>query len=398
MKNMLLENFFLKVLTLLLAMTVWYYVNTVISPSVVRTVTIPIRVTNLPPATWIDPLPTECQIKIKGARKDIISRLYNGSIYAYVNLSMALPNIRTKIKVDISGTENMVIEFQSPNFVEVKPLLLTSRKLPLLLTTKGKLKDGYYLKKLDLTPTEVTITGPDKLIRDFTHQTVTVELTNHSADFESKIALFTKQHQEIPGFDAEINEATVRGTINPWPARKVSIIPVTTGKVAPGFEVSSITTVPPEVFVKGLPELVSLIKNVNTLPVNIDNLKTSMSQKTELQLEATGDVFLEKTTVQLTIAINKIISNREFHNTRPLILKDESTEVTFSPSIFTLKLTGPALTINQLPDKNLTVTIDSRGQQTGEVELPLALKPPLSDIELTPRKIKVKITKIPTKE
>lgn len=393
LKKQFLQNLPLKLLSFSLAMVVWFYVNFIVSPEVERTVVIPLKAINQTPATWLGDLPEFCTITVQAPRRDIAATLYGDSVFAHINLVSAVPNMNNRVPVVLNLPANLPVIHQSPKYVEVTPRVLKSLELPVELRTRGEVKQGYYVRKVTVSPARVIVTAPDYLLTDRLLCTLEVDLSGRADDLNRALPVFVEQRQKFPGFSVDVQEVTVRILVNPWPAREVPVRPVLTGEVALGFEINAVTPVPEKIYVKGVPEVVGPVKDVPTVMIDVGGLKTGISQQVDLDTQTLPGLFLETKRVMVTVAVEQIISTREFQNIRPVILSPATWEVSLVPDKLDVILVGPQRLLATISKSGPALQVDCQNVVSSEVELPLRFAPELSlpGVELRPAMVKAKI-------
>lgn len=162
-ENLLRKNFWLKLLSLCIAIFIWAYVIGGKKQDIVYTVGLTIH--SLPKGFAIsNSLPEKIRVKLRGSR--IALAKLNKNIFFQINGSSLLGKKNTVVLngsyLDIpSGIR--VIEIH-PRIIPVIISRVVVRYIKILPVTAGNLKKGYFLKSIDVFPQYVKIKGPHDIV------------------------------------------------------------------------------------------------------------------------------------------------------------------------------------------------------------------------------------------
>jgi YbbR domain-containing protein len=159
-KRIFVHNFWLKVVSLLLAIGLWLAVAR--DPIAEVEVRVPIEFQNLPEKLEIDSAnSTEVQIRVRGPER-VIHRLQTADVHAEINLATVRPGERT---FDLSSSQIHVP--QDLEVVQIIPAQFhlsfddrATRKIEVRPRVTGNFASGMRVTQVIADPPNVTITGP----------------------------------------------------------------------------------------------------------------------------------------------------------------------------------------------------------------------------------------------
>jgi YbbR domain-containing protein len=160
-KRYVLHNFGLKVLSLLLATGLWFWISREEQPAEVA-LRAPIVFQNVPSQLEIasEAIP-EAQIRVRGSER-VIRQLQANEIHAEIDLAGAKPEERT-----FDLTSQQVRHPSDVTVVQVVPSQLhlafdtrSTREVEIHPRVTGNFADGEQIVKVEADPSRITITGP----------------------------------------------------------------------------------------------------------------------------------------------------------------------------------------------------------------------------------------------
>lgn len=169
LKNLFLKNWGLKLISLLLAVILWL---TLIPEEKVfseKSLTIPLEVHNIPSGMELveKPIPSNVDVKIRAPRS-LINEITSGNVHAVLNLENA-----SLQQEEYPLNESMI---SIPSGADVKEVLPGQVKLTLERTKEimldvvpnltGELREGLKIEKIEVTPSQVPIKGPESKVKD----------------------------------------------------------------------------------------------------------------------------------------------------------------------------------------------------------------------------------------
>ena len=169
------RNWVAKLLSILAAIVMWFFIMRDQNPVMEVTYNVPIQVQNLESNYIIEDAPASARVVLSGPRDTIIT-MKADVLKAYIDASGVKP-----------GQNNVTITFTPPagmTLVEVKPDNITinvdeyaERKLPVEIVPLGKFSDDVALKSVTIVPKEVTVSGRKQQVNAAAKVVMKVNLT-----------------------------------------------------------------------------------------------------------------------------------------------------------------------------------------------------------------------------
>jgi len=167
-RNLLVRNWELKLLSLLLAFVLWLSLIPEEKTLSEKTLTIPLETLNIPAGIELveKPDPT-VDVTIRAPNR-MINGISAANVFAKLNLSTAsvfqqeYPLNETMISIP-TGAEVIRI---SPTKVKLKLERTQEAMLDIVPTIIGQAQEGYGISKIEITPPRVLVKGPESKIRE----------------------------------------------------------------------------------------------------------------------------------------------------------------------------------------------------------------------------------------
>ncbi len=167
-KQLIVHNWLSKLLSLILAVLLWIYVNYQKLP--VKYFTLPLNLISMPKDYVIsDSYNNSVTIKIKGPQ-DIIQSYTQSHFQAYIDfkgISLGRNILPVKIKILKRNNRLRIINI-TPSDINVTIDKFILKELPVTPTTMNSPAEGYVIINKIVTPKKIIIGGPAKLINELT--------------------------------------------------------------------------------------------------------------------------------------------------------------------------------------------------------------------------------------
>lgn len=158
--NLMSKDWMLKIISLILAVGLWYFVGG--EDKVDKNVMVPIEIINLPRDLVIsNQFKKEIEVTVSGPRS-IILEMINQAVTRQVDLSSASPGTMV-IENDndhIPVPRGITVQRVQPSSIILSLDKLIQKQFPVSARTVGRVAEGYVLKSLRIDPDVITITGP----------------------------------------------------------------------------------------------------------------------------------------------------------------------------------------------------------------------------------------------
>ncbi len=158
--HLLSKDWLLKIVSLLLAIVLWYFVGG--EDRVDKNVLVPIEIINLPRDLVIsNQFKKEIEVTVSGPRS-LITEMANRAVTRQIDLSTATPGTMV-IENDnkhIPVPRGITVQRVQPASLILSLDKLIQKKFPVEARTSGRVVNGYFVKSLRTDPDVITITGP----------------------------------------------------------------------------------------------------------------------------------------------------------------------------------------------------------------------------------------------
>jgi len=162
------KNWLLKLLSLGLGLSLWYFVTG--ADQVDRTITMPIELVNLP-ANLVIANPSfkqEIEVSLRGPRS-LVQAVRDQQLSRRVDLSKAQPGPFTihNSAETVSLPRGLAVVRLQPTYIVLQLDRMHQKQLPIHPVTEGVLAPGYALRHISLTPDHIGVSGPKTLLDTF---------------------------------------------------------------------------------------------------------------------------------------------------------------------------------------------------------------------------------------
>lgn len=304
MKNLLLHNYILKILSLFIAVLIWGYVLLLSNPIIEKVFSVNLEYQNLNPSYTVVTSNNKISLKLKGATSKI-QKIKSEDIHAIVNL-----------KGVKEGTYEKKVEVITPQFTELVsknisvPLKLVSYEekiFPIEINIQGKPAKNYRLGTPNITPKVTKVYGPKDSI-----QNVKSVKGNLSINNQKESILTTVSLKAYDDSGTEVKDATLQpDLVKVWlpveyelKSKYVVIIPSIWGNPSANYYLNSIKIKPNFIKITGQDTNIDAIENIRTERISINGIRNDFSK--EVSLEIPDNVNTEIKRVKVEIEVKKL--------------------------------------------------------------------------------------------
>ena len=304
----------LKILSVLLAIFMWTFVINSTNPTVNKTYrNIPVVIKNqdnLEKSGYTivgndESLTTN--IKLKGTREKLVG-LKTSNIYAYIDIADVKEGIQS-VEIVVDTPTGVTVDELEPEEINLNIQKVIEKTLPVNLIISDKIKDGRIVEVNELSPEDIKVKGPASYINKIDRAEVRIEDMDlldgkiHSLP----VAILDRSGNKISGLDISNDDINVSFLV--YETKKVPVNLNTTGELTQGFEESSREVSPNKVVIKGPESIIRDIEQINTKPININNLKSSSYGDVRLDLPEYVEVYNGENLVNYRIDVQKKSTN-----------------------------------------------------------------------------------------
>lgn len=158
------KDIFVKFVSILLAVVLWYYVGG--EDRVNKTVMVPLEIINLPRDLVIsNQYKKAMEVSVSGPRS-LILEMTEKDVTMQVDLSTATPGsmVFEAKNEDVPVPRGVSVERIQPSSIILSLDKLIQKQFPVRAMTFGQVAEGYFLQSINTEPDMITITGPQTIL------------------------------------------------------------------------------------------------------------------------------------------------------------------------------------------------------------------------------------------
>lgn len=387
MKNRLMKNLLLKILSLLAAFLFWLVIINVTDPTMARTFEdIPVQVLNenvITSANQVYEIEDGdiVDVSVKGKRS-FIEGLEESDLVATADLSELSKVNAVNINVTLKKEPPSNVEMDWGNAVlKVKLEKRVSKKFKVEVEHQGELSENYVLGEMVAKPNIVEVSCGESKFKKIDHVGVMVILNGESEDFESEYApiLYDQDGEALDGTNVSFSKDAIKVSTQVLTTKKVPVYVEKKGEPAAGYRLVNIDYQPESVRVSGTEDALS--QNVSIkIPVDVTNAKNDIEHEIAIEeyLPQNLAVVDEVTSISIRCVIEKS-GRRTFTFTPPdIAVKNLPADCTVDFADNTKKyhvvVTGRESDLEKLTLADLGAYVDLMGLGKGAHNLDLRFR------------------------
>lgn len=402
MKNKILSNLVLKIISLIAAFLFWLVIINLTDPITSMTFyDIPVQILNENVITSANQVyeiedGDKVDVTVKGKRS-FVERLTEGDFTATADLSQLSKVNAVSIDVKLNKTSKSNVELDCGNAVlKVKLEKRVTRKFKVEVQYQGELSENYVLGEMVARPNIVEVSCGESKFKQIDHVGVMVILNGESEDFENEYSpiLYDKEGEALDSANVTFSNNRIRVSTEVLATKLVPVHVETEGTPAAGYRLVQTDYKPEKIRVSGSAE--ALDKEISIrIPINIAGAKKNVEKEIALSEYLPSDLTIvdDVDTVSVRCEIEKN-GRRTFAVTATDIAvrnlpPNYTMEFEDTYTIFPVTLLGEEekLTDISLPDLGAYVDLSGLGAGTHLLDVHFSLP---ASVKLK-NKIKIKV-------
>ncbi len=289
MKRKLKDNLWIKIISVLIAIVLWFYIQMIQNPETEYTFR------NMNVSFINSSLLTERNLVIMdqdGFNVDVtvncprwfLNELSNEDFVAYVDMSdVRYPGVNElPVKVRMNN-ENIIVMGKNPSTISVNIDEITTVEKPLKVEIAGKVDNGYYTSYDFITPSveTVKITGPKSIVANIKNALARVDLNNRKGNFTTscKIILINESDNTITDDRVTMLDENVDVDVKVYSKKK---IPVNVSGIPDNI---SYSVIPKNIEIAGEEEYIEKINEIRINNFRLSDTSVGYTQKVEIKLD-----------------------------------------------------------------------------------------------------------------
>lgn len=288
LRRLLAHNFWLKLLSAVLAVFLWLYVQYDTAEPHVSTHSFKMTLPD-PPADYVITSQKTYDINLKATGPRDLTPAEIDKLSATVDLS--------NVKI---GRNRCVVEFTPPpglgsgwqwelsrNVIYVDIDRVRTAVKDIVLETRGLTKPYLVYTGATLQPVKTEIRGPGAKVESVKYVRASLDLSTAEPgnSYIVKLEPMNAQGKPVADVVCEPSEVAVRPALIPAPTEKYLVVtPTWSGQPALGYRLADVEISPNQVAVTGRSEVLARLVSIETEPVDLSGLKQNATLRTTLKV------------------------------------------------------------------------------------------------------------------
>lgn len=378
MLDWLAKNVRIFMLAFFLALAVWVSAVTAADPDETRPypTPVPIEIVGQDPGLVITNTYTRQIEVVLRAPQSVWRQLTSvkNSVRAVVDISnLSAGSHQVQIQVQVSTQPVRILSSSLASLDLVLEQLLT-RTMPVEINIIGTPAIGYQAHELQLSSTDVVVSGPESIIQRVKKIGASLDITGVRQDVDTEVNLRALDENNLPIDGLNLTPANIQVTVpvvQQGGYRDLAVKVVVSGRVANGYRLTSILVNPPvvTVFSSDIALINSLPGYVETSQLDLSGVSADIETRLALNLPE-GVSLLGDQNVLVQVGISAIEGSLTITD-RPVTVNGLSAGLvaTVSPLTVDLYLSGPLPVLDTLITTDVLVSVDVTGLVAGTYQL-----------------------------
>lgn len=378
-KSKLLNNLGLKLISVALAITLWFIVINVSDYQMtVRIQDIPVEQKNGEVLESLDQVydivsGNTVDIIVKGPRS-MVSKLKAEDFVAVADLSKM--SITNTVNIDVSAKKAALNEEISiicnDNTMQLSLEDKVEKQFQVIIDTYGTVEEGYALGDCIATPNIITVQGPESVIKKIKEikTSTSVDKAKESFEIKEKVNLYDAYGEIITNDKITLSADEVTGIISIYPTKEVSVAVEPVGELAADYYLSEIVFEPQIISIAGEPDEIKKINSIKIDDIDISDLTSNYETIIDMTGYLPEGVVLAQSSrdIAITLKIEKIIEKDIKLSSSDITLKNANALNNYTVELsddVSVKVHAIESVVNTINAKRLKAFIDCKDLKYG---------------------------------
>lgn len=387
MNDILKRDTTIKIMSILFAVFLWFFVLDSTNPIISSDFSVPLRVENedLLRSKGIvikdSNFPRNVTIILKG-REDKVKRINSSEIEAVVDMSKVSGVNTGFLYVEVYNIPDGVsFESVSPRGVNFKLEKIGENPYPVEVVTVGESKENYKIVGVSISPQTISIEATDSVINSIGQVKAFADITGLKNDTSMRLMckVYDLEGNEMLEFN---DKYSVEARIEV--AKEVQVIPVVKGKPAKDYVDGIHKVLPDKVLIAGPSSLLDSIDNLKTESIDIENLNNSTTKTANIIIPSGVSLINSQKSVSVSVEIVPLSVKKYKIKAEDIALENETPDDSLIYKIadqeIDIEIKGTMEELDKVVENRLKPSVDVRGLREGtyrrtlKVILPSTLK------------------------
>lgn len=379
-RSRVLNNFWLKLLSVVLAFLLWLVVMNV-SDSVitVKIKGIPVQQLNGAALEELDKVydvakGESVDIVVKG-RRSTVEGMTADDFIATADLSTM--SITNTVQITVTAKSAGIRDEISVTCVDNVMRLNLEEKIGLQHSVKvktfGSEKSGYSVCGYQTSPNIVTVEGPKSAVERVTEVVVRVDVSHQSEsmDLEGTIELYDAYGDLISNDKVTVNQESVKVHLDVYPTKEVPVTVDIKGSPKDGYTMTEVMYQPQTIYIAGLTENIEDVEGIVVNDVSISGMDTDLETTVNLNEYLPKDIYLSDSDGEVVIAvgIEELATKKITLDSEDISLLQKTVDKHYTLELsedFVIKVTGLDSLVEEVTLEKLAPRIYCKDRSTGK--------------------------------
>ncbi len=399
MKKWILNNWPLKLISVMAAVALWFVVITVTDPTDSRIFVVPVEFVNqdvLLSREKAVRVIDDQYVRVRVTKnRSVINSMSVSNFVAEADFTKMYEDTQVPVTVTVKDASLQDADFTQDKYsLEVELEDLEKLTVPITYELDGETAEGYAVDEVTLSPDSVTIVGPESYIRLVRTVKVVIDTNKAQEDFSVKTGLVILDGNGTvlkPG-ETEDTSIDVNGKIScdvrMALVKKVPVIVEPTGiqNTAEGFEYVGSTVAPDTVTISGTKAVIGQISSILIDDIDLSGMRNSSILEADLidHLPDGVKILDGEAKASVSVMIEPIVK-REFliPTSRVKVINlDEGLQYRIAASRVKVVVSGLESDMEKLHDDEIIMTIDMEGCTNGSFNRSMTVELPSDSYQL----------------
>ncbi len=305
----------IRILSVMLALLLWFYVVTEQNPEITKDITIPVRLSNtafLEKSSMVlasDPNSFKLTLKLKG-KNNVLDKLNETTVDAIADLEGHRLKGENFLKININGIPedvNILVKYPESLKVVLEPKVSVQKSVK--VNIMGNPSHGLAAMTPMIAPNDVVITGAESQINKINNVRVDVDIASVNTEVKKilPVRVLDENGKDIQGITIEPSNIEVSIPIEN--TKRVTLEMNLSGQPAVGYVVSNISVFPEEILITGKQQTLEGINILKTEIIDITEGTADVSREVKLLMPDGVELVNASEKVSIFVNIEKIITS-----------------------------------------------------------------------------------------
>lgn len=380
------SRFFLAVSAIAMSLIIWCFVAWDGNTEGSRSIDVPIQYTNLARGFTIYDSDTTVQVRVLG-RVNMLTRTEISEFSAEVDLQ-ALQTGKYKLPIKIEVPSFLRVRSWNPSAASVEIYRQIERTLPVTWKLEGKLEASKIIAGVDISPSEVTLAGPEADVLAVQAIEVTIPAARLTTGTTLKLPV---KLTEAPAQDDKMlvspGSVSVKVTLEEEIiGEQIPVTVAVAGELADGLEIDEIKIIPDKVTIRGSGEAVRKMTSLTLSPIDVSGLEQNLQLVLPLQSgePIPGIEIVGSERVRIEITVRKKMAAKTYTVPVTIIGATSGVELSISPHSAALTVEGSQAIVDSLTgyEAPCELYVDVSNIVTRQINLPILVRKLQKDFEI----------------